>query len=1362
MAGFSWKRWLAMVCGRRVSRRTSPLPLALTAERIEPRTLLSIHAVSDINQVSRDSDPQNFLQIGNLTYFTADDGAHGQELWKTDGTALGTVLVKDIHPTSGIYSGSYPSNFTNVGGVLYFTADDGVHGTELWKSDGTAGGTQLVSDLQVGDAFASSQPRGLVSFNGKLFFTADDGSHGRELWSTDGTSVGTVRITDLNTTGDSFLPETQLVNLNGQLIFAASQGATGTQLWTSTGTTAGTTLLKSIRSGGDGITTFDTQHLAATASTLYFVADSGTTGSELWKTDGTALGTSLVKDIQSGAVSSDPQSLTIVGSSLFFTATTSSAGQELWKSDGSSGGTVMVSDVRSGATGASISNLTPFQGKLYFSADNGVAGSELWQSDGSSGGTTLVKNINPGAAASAPTGLRVVGSTLFFTADDGVVGRELWKSDGTANGTQLVRDIRVGSAGSSSEVHTAVFGSFNNTLLFSSDEGSHGLDLWSSDGTVNGTQLLKDINPVTVGSYPSGVTSTTGGVVFAANDGVNGTELWFSNGIANNSFILVDANSGVAGSVPADLIRINNTIYFTALSGSQGRELWKTDGTTAGTMIVKDINPGVASANPQELVNFNGALYFSAIDDVSGRELWTSDGTSAGTVRVADITVGGGSSSPSNLVSTGTTLYFRANGDQLWKSDGTTGGTQLVADVNVAGDAQLSQLTNVSGTLFFVATNGTQGLELWTSDGTAGNTKQVLDIRTGATGSAPHGLTASNGKLFFVANDGTHGDELWVSNGTAVGTQLVSDIVVGEASSQPSNLTDVNGVLYFSADDSVRGAELWKSTGIAGTTQLVADVQSGSVGSNPHNLANVNGVLYFAANDGIHGNEPWKSTGTTIGTQLVGDLNPGTVGSIPNGFTSFGSFVVFAADDGVRGVELMSDVANRPPIVGTTQFTIPSGAVNGTVIGNLNASDLDGGQSLTYEIRSGNTSNAFALNATTGQIVVSNATALSSNTQFSLTVRVTDNGSPSGYTDAVITIGAAPANQAPTISNQGFSVAENSANGTNVGTVVASDPDVGQSLNYAITAGNAAGAFSINALTGQIVVSNATALSSNTQFSLTVRVTDNGSPSRYTDAVITIGVAPTNQAPTISNQSFSVAENSATGTNVGTVVASDPDVGQLLNYAITAGNAAGAFSINALTGQITVSNTSLLNFEATPSFSLTVLVTDNGSSPASKSATITINLTNVDEPLLITLPSGTATYVRRASPLFAGAGATVSDPDVSTVNFAGGSVTASISQGSIKTDSLKIVAGGGITLKGKNVLFNGTIIGKWAGGTKGSALTITLNGSATQAAVTQLLRRIGYSNTTKKTPAAPRTIQFRVTDAARHTSAPALKPVTLV
>src|SRR6185369_9240828 len=103
---------------------------------------------------SKPSNPGPFVNVNGVLYFAADDGVHGRELWKTDGTAPGTVLVKDIYPGSdsngnGLWSN--PSNLTSVNGNLYFVAYDGVHGTELWKSDGTPGGTTIVADLHSGN-----------------------------------------------------------------------------------------------------------------------------------------------------------------------------------------------------------------------------------------------------------------------------------------------------------------------------------------------------------------------------------------------------------------------------------------------------------------------------------------------------------------------------------------------------------------------------------------------------------------------------------------------------------------------------------------------------------------------------------------------------------------------------------------------------------------------------------------------------------------------------------------------------------------------------------------------------------------------------------------------------------------------------------------------------------------------------------------------------------------------------------------------------------------------------------------------------------------------------------------------------------
>ncbi|HEX2645382.1 MAG TPA: cadherin repeat domain-containing protein, partial [Thermoanaerobaculia bacterium] len=193
---------------------------------------------------------------------------------------------------------------------------------------------------------------------------------------------------------------------------------------------------------------------------------------------------------------------------------------------------------------------------------------------------------------------------------------------------------------------------------------------------------------------------------------------------------------------------------------------------------------------------------------------------------------------------------------------------------------------------------------------------------------------------------------------------------------------------------------------------------------------------------------------------------------------------------------------------------------------------------------------------------------------------------------------APPANNPPTVQNATFSIPENSANGTVVGTVVATDPDAGQILAYSITGGNAGLAFAIDATTGVITVVNSAALNFETTptFTLTVTATDNGTPAASGTGTITINLTDVNEAPVANDQTFSVSEGVANGTVVGTVPATDPEVPatQTLTFAITGGDPGGVFAINSATGQITVANGAAIDKETTPAYTLTVTVTDNG------------------------------------------------------------------------------------------------------------------------------------------------------------------------
>ena len=209
-------------------------------------------AGSQCDQPTRSSEPYPLAAIGGSVFFVANDGVRGRGLWKSDGTRTGTALVKDISPDSS--AGYYmPGSLTAVGGeTLFLTADDGEHGPELWTSDGTKSGTVMVKDI--GPPGFDYAPGSLTAAGKTLFFTADDGDHGIELWKSDGTESGTVMVKDIGPGERGYDYEyyygpQDLTPRRGTLFFTAFDREHGRSLWKSDGTESGTVLVKDMGRG---------------------------------------------------------------------------------------------------------------------------------------------------------------------------------------------------------------------------------------------------------------------------------------------------------------------------------------------------------------------------------------------------------------------------------------------------------------------------------------------------------------------------------------------------------------------------------------------------------------------------------------------------------------------------------------------------------------------------------------------------------------------------------------------------------------------------------------------------------------------------------------------------------------------------------------------------------------------------------------------------------------------------------------------------------------------------------------------------------------------------------------------------------
>ena len=841
------------------------------------------------------------------------------------------LLLKDIN--SATNSSNPLGKFTlTVNGslTLLFFADDGIHGNELWKTDGTTGNTTLVKDILPGQAGISTY--GVKILGNKAYFipniyTSNWTNKDVALWVTDGTEAGTHVETAILPSGEAAYQSAFIIGISGTKVYMSVDDTVhGMEPWVYDLAVPATapTLLIDVITGGMGTDFYGSNTLG---STFYFWAWDGDENAwpynyNLWKSQGTTATTALVKDASDNPIICNfykSMALVVLGSYLYFNNDLSGT-ISLWRTDGTTVSQFYASPA--------FNNLLTFNGKIYFDGNDGTHGLELMASDGAT--TYLVKDINP-SGASQPYYVTPVGSKLFFFAYTPAAGNELYVSDGSEGNATLVKDIISGS--NSPDGYDATLIDFNGKLVFFVDDKIHGKEPWISDGTEAGTHIVADIYPGKYGSSPQQAftfgdnfylmaSDYNGGNLYGSTWTETNTELWKSDGTEAGTALVKDINQLGYGSglYPQFFTLFNGKMYFNAQDAANGPKLWMSDGTAAGTSLI----PGDTSTwaiesgyNQPSPVVFNGYLYYAGQDSTHGIEIWRTDGTK--TELFTDLNtynLGGGvtnGSYPGNFTVMGSYLYFTgsdaAHSQQLWRTDGTT--VTMVTNMNTAGyGCACNSLTVLNGYLYFSGYDGLaakHGQEVWRTDGV--NAPELFDIYPGTWfadwipadvgySSEPTAFTVMGSYLYFVATTAA-GKELVRTNGT--GFEMVADInTAGDGISPYPALKVMNDVLYFVADDGTHGFELWRSDGTAAGTSLVKDINPNGNGIRPYSAmpsAVLNGYLYFVATDASSGGnnfEVWRSDGTAAGTGLVKDLTPGS-GSYPRNLTAFAGKIYFNA-----------------------------------------------------------------------------------------------------------------------------------------------------------------------------------------------------------------------------------------------------------------------------------------------------------------------------------------------------------------------------------------------------------------------------------------------------------------------------------
>ena len=816
------------------------------------------------------------------------------------GFAAAAYLVKDFPGVTPRGSAvSVDPFWTTIGNTTWFWGYAGRSSFEIWKTDGSPAGTIHVVDIVAPEGRDQAAPLVyLGTLNDRIIFGGHDaGGEGVFAFDVAGGAPQLLARTDLR-----YLAKGGV--LGGVLYFTGRQstGSTKHDLWRTDGTPGGTYAID-YRPGTFGAFWNSREWRAFVAGGAVYFFGTTDLGNGLHRTDGTVANTTLLLPMSEFSLMNDIGTVVVFEQRVLFDLR--AAGERpagLWAADATSNAASLLA--------ADLPHFTPLgalNGKLYFA----VSGSTVWTTDGTAAGTNRQPLSSGGSIGTiAPGG--VAGSRMYFYATSGAE-KALFVTEGTAATTRKLMVV---------DQHAASGAGFaiGDRFYFAHDDGVHGSELWVTDGSAGGTQLVADVAPGADDGFTGGAGHpTAGGAMFVGSHPEVGAEPWITDGSAGGTRLLANIARELAvhSSSPENLAATGGRLFFSvtlnggpavgisdgsstgtlatlldvrqgpdAATASAGRyfyligsTLFATDGTTASRNVIH------THASSEPIAVRDGVVFLASDSDEPGIP-WFSNGTASGTraIELAGVTW------PAfvRLVSSGDHAWIVV-GSRVWRTDGSAQGTTELAPVP-AQTGETKSIASSGGAVYLVEERAENAI-LWRYDG--GTPRSVAELPQ-----SPSRFITTSQYLFF-----TLGARLYRTDGTTEGTIALPMTMVGDASYRCPQYAVMGDALYALTLDEKGFRNLWRTDGtVAGTVRLLT-MQTRSVNA-CEPLATLGSNVYFAGWDAAHGWEPWVTDGTIAGTSIVTDIYPGRTESAPADLTTAGDRVFFSATGPFTGREL--------------------------------------------------------------------------------------------------------------------------------------------------------------------------------------------------------------------------------------------------------------------------------------------------------------------------------------------------------------------------------------------------------------------------------------------------------------------------